>query len=341
MNIFGKSQEQYKHLSKLKSAGLYDAHISALGNKYKDAFEPSQGFGYQTNNLQAIQSEVEEVLFLGFRLDKLVPINNAIAEGANSYAYRVKNQYGEANFIDSYGKNAQAASASYDLKSSLILQGGIDAMWSLQEVRSAEFAGIPLASDTIESATVACMNHIEKVGLLGDSEKGFEGLTNSSLVPQTTAATTLKLASDPADYINDFINTIIETTNTIFSTRITQGLTIYLPVEQFNFLATKAYGDNNDKTVMEYLLMSNAWTAQTGNPIQFKVVIELKDAGESVTDRMLIGFNDKKVMEMGNPIMPRVIQLKNEGRFFIAPLEYSISELNFKHPDGCLYVDGV
>jgi hypothetical protein len=340
-NVFGKTHEQYQHLNKLKSKGLLDSHLNALRTSFVDAAEPSQGFGFSTNNLQAIQSEIEEVLYLNFRLDKYVPINHAIAEGANSYAYRVKNQYGEANFIDSYGKNARSADVSYELLSSVILQGGIDAMWSLQEVRSAQFAGIPLQTDTIDAATRACMNHIEKVGLVGDASKGFEGLTNNSDIPTETAATTLANASDAADYINAYINQVIVDTNTIASNRITTGLTVYLPVTQFNFLATKKYSDVADKSVMDYLKTFNAWTAQTGNPIKFESVIEFAGAGAGSADRMLIGFNEKSVMEMGNPIMPRVINLMNEGRYFKAPLEYSISQLNVKRPGACLYVDGV
>lgn len=341
MNVFGKTLDEYKHIKKLKDKGQLDRHLKALRTSFVDAAEPSQGFGFGTNNLQAIQSEIQEVLYLNFRLDKFVPINNAIAEGANSYAYRVKNQYGEANFIDSYGKNAQSADVSYELLSSVILQGGIDAMWSLQELRSANYAGIPLQTDTIDAATRACMNHIEKVGLVGDASKGFEGLTNNSDIPTETADTTLANASDAADYINAYINQVIVDTNTIASNRITNGLTVYLPVTQFNFLATKKYSDVADKSVMDYLKTFNAWTAQTGNPIKFESVIEFAGAGAGGADRMLIGFNEKSVMEMGNPIMPRVINLINEVRYFKAPLEYSISQLNVKRPGACLYVDGV
>lgn len=342
MNIFGKTEDQYLHLKKLKDAGLYDSHMKALKTKFTDAAEPSQGFGFATNNLQAIQSEIEEVLYLNFRLDKFVPINTSIPEGADSYAYRVRNSYGKAGFIDSYGKNASRADVSYELLSSVILQGGIDAMWSLQEVRSAKFGGIPLQTDTIDAATRACMDHIESVGLLGDSEKGFEGLVNNSDIPTTTAGSTLAASTDPVKDINDNINKIIVDTNTIASNRITTGLTIYFPVTQYNFMATNPYGDNKDKSLLEYLSRFNAWTAQTGNPIKFESVSELAGAGAGSADRMLIGFNEKSVMEMANPIMPRVIKIDNSnGRLFLAPLEYSISQLNVKRPGACLYVDGI
>ncbi len=356
-NIFGKQAQSYQHLSKLSAKGLLDSHIEAskaqgkpylfdnqLGSLAGKAImdsESSAGFGWLTNNLQAIQAEIEEVLYLNYRLSGLVPINTSIPEGAESYAYRVKNSYGEAGFIDSFGKNAGSSSTSYNIVATPILQGGIDAQWSLQDVRQAMFAGVPLQADTIEDASVACLNHIEKVGLLGDASKGFKGLINNSDVISITAASTLEASADAAVQINGYLNTLLENTSTIFAQRMVTGLTVYLPVKQFSFLSTTKYNVDATKTIMDYLETSNAWTKNTGMPIVFKTVIELKGAGAANADRMLIAFNNQKVMEIGNPIMPRVIGINNELRYFRAPLEYSLSQLNVKYPGACLYVDNV
>jgi hypothetical protein len=67
MNVFGKTRDEYKHIKKLKDKGQLDRHLKALRTSFVDAAEPSQGFGFGTNNLQAIQSEIEEVLYLNFR----------------------------------------------------------------------------------------------------------------------------------------------------------------------------------------------------------------------------------------------------------------------------------
>ena len=357
-NIFGKQIAQYQHLSKLSNKGLLDAHLDACksqgkpmlfdsqlgqfaGKAITDSSESAAGFGWLTNNLQVIQAEIEEVLYLNYRLTQLVPINTSIPEGAGSYAYRVKNSYGQAGFIDSFGKNAGTSSTSYSTVATSVLQGGIDAMWSLQDVRNAMFAGVPLQADSIEDATVACLNHIETIGLLGDASKGFTGLVNNGDITAITAASTLEASADAAVQINGYLNTLLEQTSTIFAQRMVQGLTIYLPVKQFNFLATTKYNVDANKTLMDYLTTSNAWTANTGVPIVFKTVIELKGAGVASADRMMIAFNNQKVMEIGNPIMPRVIGINNELRYFSAPLEYSLSQLNIKYPEACVYVDGI
>lgn len=357
-NIFGKQALQYQHLGKLSAKGLLDSHLEAsksqgkpylfdsqlgtfAGKQLMDSSESAAGFGWLTNNLQAIQTEIEEVLYLNYRLSSLVPVNTAIPEGAESYAYRVKNSYGEAGFIDSFGKNAGTNSTSYNLVATPVLQGGIDAMWSLQDVRQAMFAGVPLQADTIQDATVACLNHIETVGLIGDSSKGFKGLVNNTNITSITAASTLETSADAAVQINGYLNTLLEQTSTIFAQRMVTGLTIYLPVRQFNFLATTKYNVDATKTLINYLKTSNAWTANTGMPVEFKMVIELKGAGAASADRMMIAFNNQKVMEIGNPIMPRVIGINNELRYFRAPFEYSISQLNVKYPGACLYVDSI
>ena len=360
-NVFGKNIESYTHLNKLKDKGRLDAHMQAakinkqpflfdgeLG-KYKNKSltdnEAAAGFGWLTNNLQAIKTEITEVMYLEYRLPQYIPINTNIPEGADSYAYRTRNNYGESGFIDTYGTNAGSAGVSYDILSAPILQGGIDGKWSIQEIRAAMFAGVPLADDTINAATIACLNHIEKVGLVGDpSRKGFEtGFINNPDVPKVDAAKKLDDATiDAAQVINGYLNQLIEQTNTIFAQRMVRGLTIYLPVKQFNYLATTKYSTTADKSLLEYIKQYNAWTANTGMQVVFKTLLELKKGATNGTDdRMIIAFNDPKIMEMAQPIQPRVIGIENKLRYYHAPLEYSLGALNFKLPGACLYVDKV
>ena len=360
MNIFGKTIHDYKHLQELKTQGMLDSHLTgakqlgkplnfnALDHRMVNDASPAQAFGFMTNNLQAISTEIAETLYLKYRLNELVPIKPNVPEGATSYAYRKRNAYGKAGFIDNRGTNAGSVDVSYDLISSVILGGGIDAEWSDQDVRSAMFGGTPLETDLLNAGTVSCLNHIEQVGLLGDSTKGFTGLINNADVTkrQETTANQITTVSDAAAYINAQISAIVETTNTIFGTNITEGLTIYLPVKQYLFLATTKYSTNAQVSIMDYLTKFNGWTAMTGNPIVFKQVNELSGAGllvddTTVADRMVIGFNNADVMEMANPIAPRITRIYDMPRTFIAPFEYSISQLNFKHPKACLYVDGV
>lgn len=361
-NIFGKELEGYQHLVKLKEKGLLDRHLNAakscnkplifdgaLGNYrtkvFKDAdIDSAAGFGWLQSNLQAVATEVVEIMFLEYRLPGLIPIKRNVNEGALSYSYIIKNQYGEANFIDTYGTNANTSGVSYDMISTPILQGGADAIWSIQDVRAAMFAAVALDTDTIYSATVSCLNHLERVAFFGQKgKKGFEsGLLNNPDVPQVKATTPLQTAKDATVEINNYLNQVIDSTNTIMLQRKVKGLSVYMPYTHLSYLATTKYAANADKTMLEYLKVNNAWTAFTGVPVVFKPIVELKEnSKEKKPARMAIVFNDDKVMEMAQPIQPRVIGIENKLRHYYAPLEYSLSPLNFKIPGTCLYVDGI
>ncbi len=352
-NIFGKQVHDYKHLSLLDKKGKLKSHLDAMAKisknpKLFDALskrftDDTQAMGFLTNNLMSIQAEILEVQFTTYRLPDFVPLINNIPIGADSYAYRVLNKYGQGDFIENYGHDAKDAQVSAGLISAPMYAGGIKAKWSFQDLQSAMLTGLSLDSATIEAATTGAIKHIEQIGISGSPEKNIQGLINQTGVTVTTAPGTFASSTDGqliVSTINTAINQIIVQSNEVFGRTIRTGLTVYLPPTQYNYMNTLAYGVNKDKSVANWLSLFNAWTAYTDTPIEFESVIELKGAGAGGTDRMLVGFNDRAVMEMA-VVDPRVLQIMNEGYFYVAPLFYKLSGLNVKQPGGMLYVDGI
>ena len=50
--------------------------------------------GYLTNNLLAIQTMADEIMYTAYRLPQFVYLNTAIPEGATSYGVRVRDRVG-------------------------------------------------------------------------------------------------------------------------------------------------------------------------------------------------------------------------------------------------------
>ncbi len=361
-NIFGRNESDYSHLGAIRDAKLLDAHNAQLdvrGMKHdfsslRDTRNPlampfndveanAQAVGFVTNNLQAIQAEIEEILYLDFRLDDFFPIVTNIPEGARTYSYRVVDHAGQGRFIETDGKSAPAAQTSLKNIAYNLEYGGIVPQWTMEDLRRAQFGGIALDTETIRAGTEGAMDHIEQVGISGSVDEGFLGLTNHSQITTTTTGTTI--ANMSADEITTFIQgqvtNIITQTNEIFGRVIKKGLTLYVPIAQYDRIVNTRLSDNADKTVWEYVRMNNTWTNYTGNPIEIKAVAEMDQAGASDADRMLVGFNNDRVMEMAMPIMPRVITTINQGYVVQAPIEYKISGLNVKRPTAMRYVDGI
>ena len=363
MDIFGRSNiTDYKYMKALESKG-YDPkdYLTSRMSPHARSLVQSQGFvdtsrqevnaqpiGFVTNNLQSIQAMVEEILRTDFRLPQFFPLETGIPEGAVTYSYRVVDYAGIGSFVGADGKSATTAAPSLRLVSYELYYGGLSAMYSVQDVRRAMLGGISLDVETLAAATTGCMDHIEQVGLVGSSITNTQGLTNLTGITTTNVGTTF--AADTADdivtLIQGAVSDIIEDSNEVVPRVLGGEMKVYLPVEQYNLVATRPFGDNRDKSIWEYLKMNNAWTFRTGRELAIGSVIELSSdvstGGISLTsDRMVVALNDPRVWEMGIAFMPRVLNVQEEDFNIKISLEYSISGLNVKRPALIRYYDGI
>lgn len=360
-NIFGRDELDYPHFRQLDRAGLLDSHRSGLRARNShinfdampehprnpammDANEvTAQALGFLTNNMQAIQAEVDRILYTEFRLNEFFFMNTNIPEGATSYSFKVVDQTGKGKFITQRGTDAGAAGVSMENVPYNLEYGGIFAKWSIDELRNGVFGGIALDTETIDAAVKGAMDHIEEVGISGDVAKGLTGLINNPDIPADTTASTIaaKTADDLVTFLQGEISALIATTNEVIGRNLREGMTIYLPTIQFGDVSNRKLSTQADKSVWQYVSENNQFTQMTGNKVQLRSVIELVDAGAAVTDRMITGMNTPKVMEMGAPIMPRTLTSQNQGFEVHVPVEYKISGLNVKRPTALSYTDGV
>lgn len=375
-DIFGRESHQYSHIRSMQEAGIWEDQrrlraaefggqphdFNALGRADGDirrAANPeqnAQAFGYLTNNIQAIHSMMEEILYTGFRLPEFIPLVTDVPEGAATYAYRVVDRAGLGQFIDNDGTSAPSANVGVRLVPYGLEYAGIIPEWTMEDLRRAMLAGVPLDTETVEAGMQGAMDHIEIIGLLGDKDRGFKGLTNlktgAGAVTLYTSTSSGDLAVKDFDHANTTaeqirafvtaaINQVISSTAEVFGRTIRSGLTIYLPIDQFNIITSDPIGDNADRSIWQYIQLHNSWTEYTGETPRLKAVQELKGAGGSNTDRMVVAVNDRRVMEMAIPIYPRILTTINKGYTVCSPMEYKISGLNVKRPTTIAYFDGI
>ena len=361
-DIFGKNVHDYKYLMKIKDAGLLDSHFASLKNvgrvhdfnalaptgqtrvQLRDAEGSAQALNIVTNNFQAIQAQVDEILHADFRLDGYFPIITNVPAGARSYSYRVLNKYGEGKFIDNGGKNANSATVSMQNVPYALEHGGIILNWTLEDLRNAAFAGIALETETIKAGTEGCLNHIEDVGISGDAARGMTGLINHASVTINTVTTTIAgmTADECTEWVQGIVAAMIEDTKEIFGRTVKTGMTLYLPVAQAGRLLTLKLASDASKSVWDYAKTANLWTYMTGAELKLAVVSELKDSAANGTDdRGILTFNNDKVMEMAMPISPQTTGTINVAFGVEVPMEYKISGLNVKRPGAMAYYDDV
>lgn len=374
MDIFGKNVQDYAHLRDVaKTGGDPQAHlearraISASGAPVHDfnaygmvqaAESNAQTVGYATNNLEAIMTMVDEVLYVENRLPEFVPITMDVPEGANSYAYRIEDRTGEGRFISRSGRDAPSATAFQRLDAEILQYGGIDAEWTLEDFRQAMQGGFPLQERTIRAAVQGGLNHIERIALTG-ATAAADGFVKAGLVnqPVTGAGAVTKNdgqgtnpfrgtpdANEMLAEMQEEVAKLVSESNEVVGRNLTDNCVVFLPTVVFGAGTTTRLPDTN-MSVIEYFARNNQFTSMTGNPVMVKSVKELETPlganVRGVRGRMVTTVMSDLVYEMAVAFYPRVIDIETKGRVICAPVEYKFAPLKVKRPKLIRYLDGV
>lgn len=370
-DIFGYQPADYTHMRDMQSLGeeVFARHMQArhrnlggeahdfaglerlrdMGNAVHGRAElDAQALGYLTNNLQAMMSQIDEILYTEDRLAEMIPVMYNAPEGATSFAYRVVDRVGEGRYISLDGTDAPSANVGVRLVTYPLDYAGIIASWTIEDLRRAVFSMIPLDSETLRAGAQGAAFHMQAVGFTGSDqlEGNPRGLINqaTSTVDYTNSGVTDfsgATADDIVAYIQGRISALIENSAEVLGRTIRGELCIYLPLAEAHRLSTIRIGDSG-MNAQQYLLANNPWTDYgAGNRLSVKPLLELKDAGAGSTQRMIIAPMDARVHEMQVAIMPRVITTVNNGYRVDAPMEYKFSPYLLKRPTLVQYTDGV
>lgn len=364
-DIFGRNISDYQHYRDLTRnqvdiVDYLNTRAVLAGNQTAHDFNALQprlagtrnadnaaAVGYASNNMEAVMGMMEEILYTEFRLNEFIPLISNVPEGAQTYAYRVVDHVGQGEFIDTSGSVAPSATATQRLVPYPLHYAGIVPEWTLEDLRRAMMGGIALDRESVRAATTGCLDHIERVGLVGDTDRDLVGLTNLSTTGDNAVTRVVSGvdfdSATPAQIVAELqkqIVALITSTKEVFGRTIRSGLCVYMPITQADIVENTRLPDI-DKTIWEYVQQHNAWTKYTGETPKLKWVQELDNAGTGNTDRMIIALNSERVMEMAIPISPRPITTMYMGFKVCMPVEYKISGLNVKRPQGIRYVDQI
>lgn len=375
-DIFGREPHDYQVVRALQETNQWERYqaanagnaetradalpghsFQALGagvpREFQRATQDQQAIGYLTNNMLAIQTMADEILYTAYRLPRFISLNTNIPEGATSYGVRVRDRVGRAQRISGPGFEAPSALASESLATQEIFWYGLDAEWSIDELRGAMMAGVPLDTEAVDAAVTGTLEKMEEVGLLG--EENYRGLLTlnaaSDGVQVTSAPDTFEnmTAVEIRNLINGEISRVIEESRETIGRNISDGMTVYLPGLQYDLLTTRYIGDNAERPLMRSIMEDNPWTALTGgNAVSIERVLELDSSrlsavpGSGLTqDRMVVTLRHPRVCEMGVSISPRVLRIQDKGRVVCAQIEAKFSPLFVKRGSVIRMTDGI
>lgn len=205
--------------------------------------------------LEYVYSKTYDVKYPEFKARLFIPLDTSVPAGAETYTYRQFDEVGMAALIADYATDLPNVTMFGKEFTGKCRSLGTSYTYSIQDVRRASMAGVPLETSLPRVARRVTEAKIDQIAAFGDTASGLQGFLNAANVP-LIAPTTGNWAAATADQIiadlDKLVNSIVTTTNGIHVPD-----TLLLPIAQFLRLNNLQKSAASDKTVLQWYLENN------------------------------------------------------------------------------------
>lgn len=288
--------------------------------------------------LEHVKTQTYDIEYPELKARTLIPVSHDAGPGATSITYQQFDQVGVMELISDYSNALKRVDILGTEHTSPVKSIGGAYGYSLQEIRSAQFAGLNLDQRKANAARRAFEEAVERIAKSGNAETGIKGFLNHPNVPRGDVTPNAGAKSKWADKtpaeivkdINDGVRSIISTTNEVEA----GPFVLLLPVDQYTLIASTKNSDSSDVTILEFVLKSNPWIAE------IVPWFALKGAGSGGTDRMVFYTRHPDKLTLEIPQDFEQLNVQEKGLEFEIPCHGRIGGVIWYRPFSARYVDG-
>lgn len=274
-----------------------------------------------------------------------------INAGATQYAFISRDRQGAAAFRgQAENNNIPMVSQTAGSSTVPLCASNVGAKIDNEDARQYQmgFNG-NLAQDLGECMRFACDNLVERTFFFGDDSVGFKGFMNFPGVPTSNAVSgaagatdwSKKTAAEMVKDINDGLAAVWTNSRGVFLPN-----TVFLPLEQFNLLATTPYTLGASAAVfqsaLDYVKKYNIYTNQRGKELEIIPIRYLKNANASSDKgRMILQDRSKRNQALPFPMgytLQAPVPVPLGAEFYS---EQKHGSYVIRQPLSTLYVDGI
>lgn len=229
------------------------------------------------------RSDANETMFLARQLEEIraktydikraplkgltfVPVDTSVSPGAETVTYRQYEALGFAKMIADYAKDWPTSNAIAREFTSKVKGLGSSYEYSFQEMRAAQFSGVPLAQAKANAARTAIEQEHDDLIQTGNTDQGLLGLLNQSntttfSVPNGASGTATWATKTPDEIVADMHDIVngIAIANKDRADMVATAL--LLPLTQYTLVASRRMGDGSDVTILQHFLATNPYFA--------------------------------------------------------------------------------
>lgn len=222
--------------------------------------------------LEYVYTQTYDIEYPELKARMLVPVDTRVPSGADSFTYSQFNKQGRATIVHNYAEDFAGADIIGKQFKQAIVSLGDSYQYTIQDMRAAAMAGLPLEARKAEAARFAIEQKLESLTAFGDANTGLVGVTNAAGInvvskvslnnAGTTASTWAQLITDALakgnitaasqEIVKDVLAMWRQIHNATKGTHA--GDTLVLTTDTWSVLAStpRAPGFTND-TILDYI----------------------------------------------------------------------------------------
>lgn len=287
--------------------------------------------------LEQIEAKIYEYDIPRLKYREKIPVDNTIDPGAIKATYTMTQGIGKA----AYGKGAYSRDLpKSDVKSEQFSQNiyGCTSSfeYTVDEIRAAAFANVPLEALKQNNARRAIMQQESAVAMNGDIPTALEGLIDNPNITSTAAAKVWSTAS-ALEMVADvaiMVNTIRANSK---GTR--EADTLLLPIDQYNLLATTPLGNDANKTVLNFIMdPNNSFGLVDVDWLPFELINAFTGGTE---DGAICYEKNPDVLQQRIPLEMLIHAVQTVGFTFIFPVESRHGGTVIRYPHAIMQFTGI
>jgi hypothetical protein len=309
-----------------------------LGNS--DSFRLDRGeSAFFARELERIKARTYDVKRPDLKALSLIPVSTDAGPAVRNITFRRYTAVGFAKIISDYAHDFPRVDVYGEEETIKVHSIGNSYGYNIMEIREASM--VPGRNLELRRATSARRAHDEKVNdlaLKGDPVYKIQGLFNYPGVSEATILAdgtggSKSWKTKNEDQILRDINTITDAVIIPTSGREVPD-TMLLPLDIYNYLASKRLGDN-ETTLLKYILENNPQIKR------IEWLNELSGAGEDGVNRGIVGkfVEDNITLEIPQPF-EQFDPIQN-GMEFTVPCHSRCAGVIIYYPMAFAYVDGI
>jgi hypothetical protein len=284
--------------------------------------------------LENIQVEIVEALYPTLKARKLIPFAGNVNPGAQIYTWREYDRLGLAKLLSNYATDLPSVKMFGKENKSDIVGIGVSFDYSIQDVRAAAMANLPLEAREGILAREAIERKIEQIAAHGDAEANVPGFFTNSNVPILSSGITGGWSSaSAATILADMHAFAFGVWNQ--SLQIHEPNTIAINGENYAIIASKPWSTTGSpETILEVFLKSNPYIKEVEPWIECN-----SSAANGTSPRAVCYQKDPTVLRLVVPVEFETFPPQPKDLMFHVPCHGRIGGTVIERPYAMAYCD--